>query len=66
MFNNNSKKKEDLKDNFLVDRRFSDFDMLHEYILNKFKGVILPKLPEKDGLIDNISKFFSVPKEKLE
>jgi hypothetical protein len=46
-----------------VDRRYSDFTMLQDYILSTYMsdGLIIPMLPEKESIVGNISKLVSTP-----
>lgn len=50
----------------IVERRYTDFEMLHDYILSAHQGSVIPKLPEKDSLIGNVTKIFVERRDKLE
>jgi len=45
---------------FSVSRRFRDFDWLHNQLINKFPGAIVPALPEKQDLKNASLKYTGV------
>ncbi|KAM3130586.1 Sorting nexin-41 [Paramecium bursaria] len=47
-------------------RRYSDFEMLRQYILNQYPNFIQKPLPQKETIIQNISKYIIENKELIE
>ena len=51
---------------FTVKRRFSDLDWMHNQLLAKYKGFIIPSLPEKKVLGKNEEKFVEERRASME
>jgi hypothetical protein len=49
-----------------VERRYSDFTMLSDYLATSYMDQILPELPKKFSIVSDVRKIFVQPVEDLE